>query len=162
MVLAAHSDAGYLNASRARIRAAAHIMLSEDDPVPRINGPVLTVAQVIKMVMSSAAEDELGATFIYAKEMVPLRQTLGEMGWPQPRSPIQVDNSTAVGVANSTIIPKRTKAMDMRFHWLRYREAQHQFRFFWAPGAANLADYSTKHHPPQYYLVHRRTRGSWF
>ena len=162
MVLAAHSDAGYLNASKARSRAGAHIMLSEDDPVPRINGPVLTVAQVIKSVMSSAAEAELGATFLCAKEMVPLRQTLIEMGWPQPPSPIQVDNSTAVGVANSTIIPKRTKAMDMRFHWLRCREAQGQFRFFWAPGSDNLADYSTKHHPPQYHLAHRRTRGAWF
>ncbi len=42
--------------------------------------------------------------------------------------------------------PKRTKAMDMRFHWLRDREAQKQFRFYWRQGILNLADYWTKHH----------------
>ena len=39
MILAAHSDAAYLNVSRARSRAGAHIMLSENTPVPSINGP---------------------------------------------------------------------------------------------------------------------------
>ena len=39
--------------------------------------------------------------------MVPLHQALIEMGWPQPRSPIQCDNSTAIGVANETIIPQK-------------------------------------------------------
>jgi hypothetical protein len=36
--------------------------------------------------------------------------------------------------------------MDMHFHWLHNREAQHQFRFYWRPGKSNLADYWTKHH----------------
>ena len=30
--------------------------------------------------------------------------------------------------------------------WLRDREAQGQFRFYWRPGKDNLADYWTKHH----------------
>ena len=137
-------------------------MLSEDEPLPRVNGPVITIAHIIKLVMSSAAEAELAALYLCAKEMAPLRQTLEEMGWPQPRSPIQVDNSTAVGVTNDTIIPKQTKAMDMRFHWLRCQEAQGQFRIFWASGSENLRDYSSKHHPPQYHLAHRQMRGQWF
>jgi hypothetical protein len=36
--------------------------------------------------------------------------------------------------------------MDMRFHWLKCRKAQHQFCFFWRPGTTNRADYWTKHH----------------
>ena len=32
MILAAHADAGFLNESRARSRASAHIFLSENDP----------------------------------------------------------------------------------------------------------------------------------
>ena len=63
--------------------------------------------------------------------MVPLRQALTEMGWPQGKSSIQTDNSTADGVVNNTIVPKRFKSMDMRLHWLRCRNAQGQFRFFW-------------------------------
>jgi hypothetical protein len=158
MVLSAHSDAAYLNVSKARSRAGAHIMLSENVPVPSYNGPVLTVAQIIKSVMSSAAEAELGGLYICAKEMVPLRQSLIEMGWPQPRSPIQCDNSTAVGVTNQTIIPRKTKSMDMQFHWLRCRDSQGQFRYFWAPGATNLGDYSTKNHPPIYHIAQRKIR----
>eukprot|EP00804_Cyclotella_cryptica_P016130 CCRYP_004246-RA/>CCRYP_004246-RA protein AED:0.35 eAED:0.35 QI:0/0/0/0.75/1/1/4/0/1339 len=96
MVLSAHSDAAYLNASKSRSRAGAYIMCSENDPVPSHNGPVLTIAQIIKFVTSSTAESELAALFICAKEMVPLRQSLIEMGWPQPQSPIQTDNTTAL------------------------------------------------------------------
>jgi hypothetical protein len=81
-------------------------MLSEDTPVPTFNGPVLTISQIIKFVASSAAEAELAGLYICAKEMVPLRNSLIEMGWPQPKSPIQTDNTTALGVANKTIITK--------------------------------------------------------
>jgi hypothetical protein len=80
--------------------------------------------------MSSAAKAELGALFINAKEAVYLRNMLGEMGHPQLPTPIQIDNSTAEGVINNKIQPKRTKSMDMRFDWLQCREAPKQFRFF--------------------------------
>ena len=120
--------------------------MSEDTTDPPNNGAVLNTAKIIKAVMSSAAEAELGAMFINAREAVPARITLEELGHKQPRTPMQIDNSTAVGVVNSNIQPRRTKAMDMRFHWLRDREAQGQFRFYWRPGKDNLADYWTKHH----------------
>ena len=67
--------------------------------------------------MSSAAEAELAAVYLNTREAVYLRQILNEIGHPQPRTPIQTDNSTAEGVINHKIQPRRTKAMDMRFHW---------------------------------------------
>eukprot|EP00804_Cyclotella_cryptica_P000193 CCRYP_016175-RA/>CCRYP_016175-RA protein AED:0.26 eAED:0.26 QI:0/0/0/0.6/0.75/0.8/5/0/1027 len=91
--------------------AGAHMMLSKDIPAPPFNGPVLTLSQVIKFVASSAAEAELAGLYICAKEMVPLRNSLG---WPQPNSPIQPDKTTALGVANKTIITHKMKSMDMR------------------------------------------------
>ena len=97
--------------------------------------------------MSSASEAELGALYLNAKEAIYLRQILHEMGHTQTRTPICTDNTTAEGVINNKIQPKRTKAMDMRFHWLRDCEAQQQFKFIWRPGKTNLADYFTKHHP---------------
>jgi hypothetical protein len=42
--------------------------------------------------------------------------------------------------------------MDMRFHWLRDRETQEQFKFLWKPGKTNLEDYFTKHHPPAHHI----------
>ena len=64
MVLSAHSDAAYLNVTKAHSRAGSYIMLSENVPAPTYNGPVLTVAQIIKNVMSSASKAELAGLFI--------------------------------------------------------------------------------------------------
>ena len=61
--------------------------------------------------------------------MIPLRKTIIEMGWPQPKLTIQADNSTAVGSTNKTIVNKATKSADMKLWWLRDRESQDQFRY---------------------------------
>ncbi len=153
MVLAIHSDASYLSEPRARSRAGGHFFLSENDQDPSDNGSVHTVAKIIKAVMSSAAEAELGGLFINAKTAVPIRTTLEELGHKQPPTPIQTDNSTAYGVANNEIQPKATKAMDMRFYWLKDRETRKQFRIYWRAGKLNRGDYVTKHHP----AVHHQT-----
>ena len=127
MVLCAHSDTRFHNESKGRSRAGAHIFLSENYATPRWNGPVLTLAKIIKFFMSSVSETELDTMFITAQEMVAMRQTLQEMKWPQPKSPLHIDNSAAAGVVNITIVPRKLKTMDRRLHWLRCREAQSQF-----------------------------------
>jgi hypothetical protein len=72
MVLAIHSDASYLSEPKARSQAGGHYFMSEDVPDPADNGAVHTVAKIIKAVMSSAAEAELGGIFINAKIAVPI------------------------------------------------------------------------------------------
>ncbi len=113
MILAVHSNVGYLNKHKSQSRAGGHFYLSSDVPYPSNNGPILNIAKVIDAVVSSAAEAELGALFINARELVYLCRILVEMGHPQPKTPIQTDNSTAKGFINSKIQPKRTKSMDM-------------------------------------------------
>ena len=81
-----------------------------------------------------------------AWEAVYIRIILKEMWLKQPPTPIQTDNAMANVVINGKITPKQTKAMEMRFHWLRDHECQKQFKFFWRPGKTNYADYWTKHH----------------
>ena len=130
MILSAHADAGFLNESRDRSRAGAHIFLSENDPKQKLNGSALTIAQKIKTVMASAAESEMAALYITEKNMIPLRNTLVEMGWPQPQTPIQTDNSTAAGLTNKTIVNKATKSEDMKLWRIRDRESQEKFRYY--------------------------------
>ena len=127
MVLCAHSDTGLHNESKGRSRADAHIFLSENDPMPKWNCPVLTLSQIIKLVMSSASKAELGAFFITAQDMVLMRNTLEEMRWNQPNSPLQTDNSAAARVVNNTNFPRKIKAMERHLHWLRCREDQGRF-----------------------------------
>ena len=87
--------------------------------------------------------------------MIPLRNTLVEISCPQRKTPTQTDNSTAVVFTNKIIVNKATKSEDMKLWWLRDRESQEQFRYYWAPGSENEGDYSTKHHPPIYHEAKR-------
>jgi hypothetical protein len=73
MVLCAHSDAGFLNETNPCSPARAHIFLSENKPFTRFNGAILSIAQIIKFVMAPAAESELAALFVTAREMNPHR-----------------------------------------------------------------------------------------
>jgi hypothetical protein len=96
--------------------------------------------------MSSAAEAEVAGVFVNTKEGTTIRTTLEELGYPQPPTPVQVDNTTAVGIANDTVKQRRSKAIEMRFYWIRDRVKQGQFHIYWAPGKHNIADYFTKLH----------------
>ncbi len=156
MVLAVYSDASYLNEEEDQSRAGSHHFLSEDIPFPPNNGAIHNVAEIIKGVMSSAAEAELGAMYINARKAVKEQILLDPMGHKQPATHVQVDNSTAEGIVNKQMQPKRTKAMDMHFHWLYDCSInQNQFQFYWRPGPTNHADYWTKHHPAAH---HRNMR----
>jgi hypothetical protein len=68
MVLCAHLDAGFLNKTNSCSFPGAHIFLSENEPFPRFNGAVLSIAQIIKFAMASAAKSELAALFVVARE----------------------------------------------------------------------------------------------
>ena len=108
MCLHVHSDASYLSAPKARSRAGAHYFLSTHpnnkvSDVQILNSPIHVVSKIIKFVMSSAAEAEIGASFIAAQESLPIITCLEELGHKQPPVPMQVDNTTAVGFANKTI-----------------------------------------------------------
>ena len=101
--------------------------------------------------MSSATEAELGLLYINAQKGVEICNILQELGHCQPPTPIQTDNSTAESIINSPVQPKRTKAMDMHFHWLHDQSVNHnQFHLFWQPGHTNLADW-TKRHPASHH-----------
>ena len=77
------------------------------------------------------------------------------MGHAQEPTSIKTDNSTAEGFFNKTIKPKRSKAFDMKFHWMKDRIQQNQFHLYWEKGSNNWADYFTKHHPPCYHKLMR-------
>jgi hypothetical protein len=104
MVLYAHADAGHFNKTESGSRAGAHIYLLEDNQTPCFNGAILTITAIIKFVMALAAKAEFAALFIAIRKMVPHWQTLIDMEWLQPCSPIQMDNSTAVGITTKIIV----------------------------------------------------------
>ena len=165
MILHVESDAAYLVLPKARSRYAGFFHLADHPPDPpalpnpTINGAVNVDCKAIRNVVGSAAEAETAGLYFNAQRTIPIRIALEEMGHPQPPTPIKTDNATALGYVYDNIKQKRSKSFDMKYHWLRDREQQKQFRFYWDKGSNNNADYFTKHHPP---AVHREKRKVYF
>eukprot|EP00804_Cyclotella_cryptica_P005371 CCRYP_017428-RA/>CCRYP_017428-RA protein AED:0.30 eAED:0.30 QI:0/0/0/1/1/1/2/0/492 len=131
MILRVHSNASYFSEPNARSRAGGHFFLSTNASVPPNNEAILNIAHIIKHIMASATHAELGVLYITALEAIYLHIILKELGHKIPATPIQTDNAMVEGVINGKVQPKHTKAMDMRFHWLRDCECQDQFRIYW-------------------------------
>jgi hypothetical protein len=169
MILHVESDASYLSKSKSQSRAAGFFYLSNKpadstcppnatDPNPMPNGAVHILCKILVEICSSASEAEMASLFHNGKEACPLVVTLEELGHKQPPTPLETDNSVSSGIANDTVKQKRSKAMDMRFYWLRDRVRQKQFHVYWKPGKKNRGDYVSKHHPAKH---HQAIRSSY-
>ena len=147
MILNIHSDASYLTEAKARSRVAGHYFLgskpNKNKPIP-LNGAIYAFCGILKFVVASAAEAELGALFLNAKEGKIIRLILAELGHPQPPTPIHCDNKTAAGIANNTVKKQRSRSMEMRFFYIADQVSRGLFDVQWHPGQENLADYFTK------------------
>ena len=161
MILAVISDAAYLVLPNARSRAAGLFFLTDKTdpklPTPKPNGAIHVLCKTLKGVPASASEAETGGLFLNAQEAVPIITALQELGHPQPSTgtPLETDNATAHAILRAQVRMKRSKAFDMRYHWLKDRVAQKQFNLYWAPGKNNGADYYSKHFPPSHHKTER-------
>ena len=144
MILHSQSDASYLTRSHARSVVGGYHFLGDVNEPTRTNGAILAVCSIIPVVVGSAAEAEYAGVFVNGQEAFHLRNILSDMGYPQPPTTIFCDNKCAVGLANDSVKEKRSKAIDMRWHWIRDRIRQQQFNVVWRCGANNLADFFTK------------------
>ena len=128
---------------------------------PPFNGPIHVVIQIIKNVMTSAAEAKTGASFINGQEGCSLRTTLIDGNGPSATNqPLPFKWTTPVytcaeGIINATVKQCHSKAIDMRFYWLHDGIAQGQFSIHWKSGATNLANDFTKHHAPAHHQLVR-------
>jgi hypothetical protein len=102
MMLHIHSDASYLSENEAKIRPGGFFYMGNDTNTDK-KGAISVISKVLKHVMSSAADAEIGAVFINAKEGAVLRTTLLELGHKQPPTPMETDNTTATGYSNGKI-----------------------------------------------------------
>jgi hypothetical protein len=89
MIIYISSDASYLSEREAKSRAGGLFYMnnSADTAKKLTNGAILIISTVLKHVMSSAAEAEIGAV-LNAKEGAVLRTTLEELGHPRPPTPL--------------------------------------------------------------------------
>ncbi len=149
MVMNMHSDASYLSKPGAHSRACGHFFMGwmprNGDPI-KLNRAFHTSLTIMRFVVASAAEVELGALFHNCQTAMIFWQTLADLGHPQPRTPIHCNNATAVGIANNTVKCHQSQSMEMQFFWVGDKVAQKMYDITWHPGLENLADYQSKHH----------------
>ena len=79
-----------------------------------------------------------------------------EMGHAQSPTPEVTDSTTGDMMFNDNTRQRRSRSIDMRFHWVRDRVRQGQLLVYWMYGEHNLSDYFTKHHP----TIHHRSQRS--
>jgi hypothetical protein len=145
MVLKIQSDCSYLSRSKSRFVAGGISYLGyNDDDADFINGNIHAFSKIIDVVVASVGEGEYAGVFMNAQAGEYIRTILEALGHKQPPTIIYCDNECAVGLANDTVKMKRSKSVDMRYHWIRDRIRQGHFIVLWIAGANNLADFFTK------------------
>jgi hypothetical protein len=77
------------------------------------NGSVLVESNRLRIVTPAVAETEYAALFKAGQGACSLRNTLTDLGHPQPATPIQGDNTCANGIANTE--KKRDPAAGSKF-----------------------------------------------
>jgi hypothetical protein len=105
MVFPGHSNTLYLSKSKAHCQAGGCLFMSNNTAKPPNNGIILTIALIIKAVMPSVEEAEVGALYINCREAIPTHHTLNFMGHPQ--SPPQCRRTTPLHLALSTTTSSR-------------------------------------------------------
>ena len=141
---------------KARSRSGGHFYLGSK-PLHEYtpNEAILNTTNILQTVVTSTVAAEYVSLYVNAKTGIPMRYTLIEMGHPQPRTPIQTENTTAVRIATDTIKQKYTKALDTRYYCLKDQIYLKHYDAYFKPGSQNKADYFTKNHAPTY---HKQSR----
>jgi hypothetical protein len=105
------------------------------------------------VVVASLAEAEYAAAFGGGQVLVELTLTLTNLGHPQQSPPLLfVDNECAIGLATSSVRPKKFKSIDMNLDWLKEWASQQFLRLVFLSGLINPADFFTKILPVYHHI----------
>ena len=84
------------------------------------DGPISWISKQQSTVASSTAEAEYISAYEATKEAAWLRQLYKDIdGAPSPPITLNVDNLSAISIANKTETGKRSKHMDIKYHFIR-------------------------------------------
>ncbi|GKE93370.1 hypothetical protein Tco_1574465 [Tanacetum coccineum] len=82
-------------------------------------GAVSWQSRLQKCVALSTIEAEYMAATEACKELLWLKRFLQELGFKQQRYAVLCDNQSAIHLAKNSMFHKRTKHIDIRYHWIR-------------------------------------------
>lgn len=161
MILIIDADVSYLSETLARSRGGGVAYMGKKNDPTFINGPIDVMCVILPTIVSSACEGEYATAFLMAQLSMPLRVQLADLGYKQDMftngsTLLTTDNQCAEGIANESIKLKRSRAMDMRYHWLRDRVKLGDFTVKWRKNTHSLADFFTKVLPTKQFQEMRK------
>ena len=136
--LRGYADADYAaDASSRRSTSGSVILLSD--------GPVMWSSRRQPCVTLSTAESEYVALSSAVQEIVWLRALLKELGFGQ-KEPTEVmeDNQSAIAIATGANTSRRTKHIDVRYHYVREKVKTGEIKVTYCATGDMIADVFTK------------------
>jgi hypothetical protein len=108
-------------------------------------GAVSWTSKLQATVALSSTEAEYMSLCAAAQEAIHLRQLLSDLGFEQQEhTVIYDDNQGCVALAHSSRSNKRTKHIDVRYHFVRERVENKELKIEYVPTEHQLADLLTK------------------
>jgi transposase InsO family protein len=107
-------------------------------------GPVSWCSKLQQAVALSSAEAEYLALSSAVQEAVWLRQLLREIGFPQGPTVIFEDNQGCIALAKNPSHHKRTKHIDIRYHFIRQHVQNQEVELKWLATKEMVSDMLTK------------------
>ena len=149
-----HRYASFLSAPGANSKAGGYKYISKPSPdlknpphkPPPLNRPIHVKCTTLNNIPASAMVAELGALFFKCHQGATMIIALEEMVHQQPTTPLVTNSTTSDGFVNDNTQQRKSRAIDMRFYWVRNRFRQGHYLVYWAIRKDNLVDCFTKHH----------------
>lgn len=132
-----YTDADYAGCHDTRRSTSGYIFMCA-------SGPITWSSQRQSVVALSTTEAEYIALALGAKEAVWLKSFLGEIGMEQNSITVYVDNQSAIKLAHNPEYHKRTKHIDIRYHFVREVCDSGKVQVSYIETKRQLADFLTK------------------
>ena len=117
-------------------------------------------SRLIQIHEKHPSQDNGSRTWIYFCKQPERRKDMhgtNIKGHSHPTTQAVMDSSTGDRFVDDNICQSHSRAIDMRFYWVRDRVRQGQFLVYCMVGEHNLADYFTKHHSTSHNWAQRST-----
>jgi hypothetical protein len=107
-------------------------------------GSVCWQSRLQKTVALSSTEAEYMALSDTCRQIVWIQSLFTELGFPLRRTPICADNQGSIFIGSNPVQERRTKHIDIRYHYVRECVEEGKVSVFFIEGTVNPADMLTK------------------
>ena len=107
-------------------------------------GAISWMSRTQRTIALSSTEAEYMALSDCSRQVVWMHTLLGELGYKMKPIPICGDNQGSIFIASNPVTEKRSKHIDIRFHYIREVIERKLAEVFFIDGDKNPADLLTK------------------